>query len=77
MPTSPTPATAFAATLTPEARAARNVPANPHPICRDFVVQPEPSAFWCGFCHWNRPLHDDETYRTAVAAELARIGDAR
>lgn len=53
--------------------AARNVPDNPRPLCRDFTEQPEPSAFWCGTCHWNRPMHDDEVARTAIAAELERI----
>lgn len=56
-----------------EARAARNVPRNPQPLCRDFVEQPEPSAFWCGRCSWNRPMHDDETARAAIAAELDRL----
>jgi hypothetical protein len=53
--------------------AARYVPQNPRPLCRDFVEQPEPSAFWCGGCHWNRPMHDDEVARSAIARELARL----
>lgn len=53
--------------------AARNVPDNPRPLCRDFVEQPEPSAFWCGTCHWNRPMHSDEVARAAIAAELERL----
>ncbi len=57
----------------PEARAERNVPRNPRPLCRDFVEQPRPSAFWCGRCHWSRPLHDNETARAAIAAELDRL----
>jgi hypothetical protein len=56
--------------------AARNVPNNPHPLCRDFVEQPEPSEFWCGRCHWNRPMHDDEIEREAIAAELERFAAA-
>ena len=63
----------FALTLTPEARAARNVPHNPQPLCRDFVEQPEPSAFWCGRCSWNRPMHDDDVARTAIADALALL----
>jgi hypothetical protein len=53
--------------------AARNVPNNPHPLCRDFVEQPEPSAFWCGRCHWNRPMHDDEIAREAISKALDRL----
>jgi hypothetical protein len=60
----------------PEASAARNVPQNPHPLCRDFVEQPEPAEFWCATCHWNRPMHDDEAARTAIANELARLTTA-
>lgn len=59
--------------FSPEAAAYRNVPHNPHPLCRDFVEQPEPSAFWCGRCHWNRPMHDNEAERTAIANELERL----
>lgn len=57
----------------PEARAFHDVPAHPQPVCRDFADQPEPSAFWCGSCGWNRPLHDDEPFRAAVASELQRL----
>lgn len=53
--------------------AARNVPRNPNPLCRDFQPQPEPSAFWCGNCHWNRPMHDDEIVREAIAYALDRL----
>ena len=53
--------------------AARNVPNNPHPLCRDFVEQPEPSAFWCANCHWNEPMHDDEIERQAIAEALDRL----
>jgi hypothetical protein len=53
--------------------AARNVPNNPNPLCRDFQAQPEPSAFWCGNCHWNRPMHDDEIAREAIAEALDRL----
>lgn len=58
----------------PEAAAERNVPRNPRPLCCDFVAQPPPAAFWCATCHWNQPMHDDETHRTAIAAELLRLG---
>ena len=54
-------------------RAARNVPQNPNPLCRDFQQQPEPAAFWCANCHWNEPMHDDEIKREAIAAELDRL----
>jgi len=57
----------------PEASAARTVPQNPQPLCRDFVEQPEPFAFWCGRCLWNRPLHASEECRAAIAAELDRL----
>jgi hypothetical protein len=53
--------------------AARNVPQNPNELCRDFQEQPEPSAFWCGNCHWNRPMHDDEIAREAITAALDRL----
>lgn len=62
--------------LSPAARAADTVPNNPRLLCRDFVERPAPSAFWCGTCHWNRPLHDDEAFRAAVAAELGRLANA-
>lgn len=58
------------------AAAARNVPNNPHPLCRDFQQQPEPATFWCGRCHWNEPMHDDEIARAAIAAELDRLAAA-
>jgi hypothetical protein len=60
--------------FSPEARAARNVPNNPRPLCRGFTPKPEPAAFWCATCGWNQPMHDDETERAAIAAELARLG---
>jgi len=56
--------------------AARNVPRNRRPLCRDFQQQPEPSAFWCAACHWNKPMHDDEIVRAAIAAELERLNAA-
>ncbi len=58
-----------------EARAARDVPRNPRPLCRDFAPQPEPAAYWCATCHWCQPMHvhDDERHRAAIAAELARL----
>lgn len=58
----------------PEARAERNVPHNPHPLCRDFTPKPEPAAFWCATCGWNEPMHNNERTRTAIANELARLG---
>lgn len=54
----------------PEASAARNVPVNPRPLCRSFQPQPEPAEFWCATCHWNKPMHDDETRRAAIAEAL-------
>lgn len=54
----------------PAARAAREVPNNPRPICRDFTPKPEPSEFWCATCGWNKPMHADEDYRTAIAEAL-------
>jgi hypothetical protein len=57
----------------PEAAAERNVPRNPHPLCRDFVPMDPPSSFWCAMCKWNRPMHDDEAHREAIAAELVRL----
>lgn len=57
----------------PEAAAERNVPRNPRPLCRDFVAQPAPAQFWCATCRWNEPMHADETHRTAIADELARL----
>lgn len=65
----------FADTCTPAARAARNVPNNPHALCRDFAPKPDPSEFWCTNCGWNEPMHDDEAARTAIAAELDRLAD--
>ena len=56
--------------------AARNVPRNPRPLCRDFQRQPDPAAFWCATCHWNEPMHDDEIARAAIAAELERLAAA-
>lgn len=66
----------FAASISPAARAARWVPENPHPLCRDFTPKPPPSAFWCAHCNWNEPMHADETTRAAIADELRRIGGA-
>ncbi|WP_030344832.1 hypothetical protein [Streptomyces sp. NRRL S-1022] len=57
----------------PAARAARNVPQNPNPLCRDFQPQPEPAEFWCANCRWNRPMHDDEVERAAIAEALDRL----
>jgi hypothetical protein len=53
--------------------AARNVPHNPRPLCTSFVEQPEPSAFWCGRCHWNRPMHSSPLDRAAISTELQRL----
>lgn len=61
----------FRATDTsPEASAARWVPNNPNPLCRDFQPQPEPAEFWCANCRWNEPMHADEDRRTAIAEAL-------
>jgi hypothetical protein len=57
----------------PAAAAERNVRRNPNPLCRDFVALPAPSEFWCATCKWNRPMHDDEAHREAIAAELDRL----
>lgn len=54
----------------PEASAARNVPRNPNELCRDFQPQPEPAEFWCANCRWNKPMHDDEARRAAIAEAL-------
>lgn len=55
----------------PAANAARNVPHNPRLLCQDFQAQPKPSEFWCSTCGWNRPMHDDEAERSAIADALA------
>ncbi|MGW5430390.1 hypothetical protein ACWET9_24740 [Streptomyces sp. NPDC004059] len=61
----------FRATDTsPEANAARWVPNNPHPLCRDFQQKPDPAAYWCANCGWNEDMHRDEARRTAIAAAL-------
>lgn len=61
----------FRATDTsPEARAARWVPSNPHPLCRGYRPKPRPSEYWCTTCGWNKPMHDDEAARTAIAEAL-------
>ncbi|MFJ1667427.1 hypothetical protein ACIOK4_13765 [Streptomyces bottropensis] len=66
----------FRATDTgPEASAARNVPQNPNPLCRDFQPKPEPAAFWCVACGWNKPMHDDEARRSAIAEALKCLPD--
>lgn len=59
----------------PEASAARNVPQNPNPLCRDFQPKPEPAAFWCATCGWNKPMHDDEARRSAIAEALKCLPD--
>lgn len=58
----------------PEAAAERNVPHDPRPLCREFVAQPDPAEFWCRTCRWNRPMHDDEAHREAIAAVLRKRG---
>lgn len=60
----------LASDFSAESSAARNVPRNPHPLCRDFQPKPEPSEFWCATCGWNKPMHDDEHERTVIAAAL-------
>jgi hypothetical protein len=67
--------TDFALSNTPAARAARHVPNHPVPLCRDFTPKPPPAEFWCATCGWNEPLHDDETLRLAIDAELDRLGE--
>jgi hypothetical protein len=57
----------------PEARAERHVLNNPNPLCRDFQPKPKPSEFWCINCNWNRPMHDDEAERAAIADALDRL----
>lgn len=57
----------------PEAQAARWVPHNPRALCRDFTPKTAPSEFWCSTCSWNKPMHGDETTRTAIANELAYL----
>lgn len=59
--------------FSPAAEAARDVPCNPHPLCRDFTPKPEPAEFWCATCGWNEPMHDDEEKRAAIAAELEHL----
>jgi len=61
----------FLDSLTPAACAARNVPNNPQPLCRDFTPQPAPAEFWCETCHWNEPMHASEAQRAAIAEALA------
>lgn len=66
--------------ITPDeaaARARRNVPDNPHPLCRDFQAQAGASAYWCAVCHWNEHMHGDETYRTAIADALEQLNRSR
>lgn len=53
--------------------AARNVPQNPSPLCRDFQPQPAPAEFWCAHCRWNEPMHADEIERQAIAEALDRL----
>lgn len=55
------------------ARAARNVPANPNPLCRDFEPKAAPAEFWCQTCGWNEPMHGEDRYREAIAAELQHL----
>jgi hypothetical protein len=59
----------------PAAWTAHSVANHPVPLCRDFQPKPDPAAFWCITCGWNKPLHDDEAKRQAIAAELARLTD--
>lgn len=61
------------ADFSPAACAERNVPQNPNPLCRDFQPKPEPSEFWCINCNWNRPMHEDEVERAAIAEALDRL----
>lgn len=67
----------FRATDTsPEASAARNVPNNPRPLCRDFTPKPEPAEFWCTNCGWNKPMHNEEDRRAAIAEALKCLPEA-
>ncbi|MFD8088729.1 hypothetical protein [Streptomyces malaysiensis] len=56
--------------ISPEASAARDVPHNPHPLCRDFQPKPAPSEYWCITCGWNKPMHDNEDRRAAIDEAL-------
>jgi hypothetical protein len=61
----------FRATDTsPEASAARWVPNNPRPLCRDFQQKPDPAAYWCANCGWNEAMHADEKRRAAIGEAL-------
>lgn len=53
-----------------EASAARWVPNNPRPLCRDFQKKPDPAAYWCATCGWNEDMHGNEVRRTAIAKAL-------
>jgi hypothetical protein len=53
-----------------EASAARWVPTNPRPLCRDFQKKPDPAAYWCASCGWNEDMHGNEVRRTAIAKAL-------
>ena len=55
---------------------ARWVAYNPKPLCEAFAPQNAPSEFWCATCSWNEPLHENQWMRSAVAAELAKLGGA-
>jgi hypothetical protein len=56
----------------PQAAAERNVPRNPRPLCSSFAAQAAPAEFWCLTCGWNRPMHDSDEHRAAIAGELRR-----
>lgn len=62
--------------VTPES-AARHAAEGLGPVCDTFVEQPEPSAYWCGSCHWNRDIHGDETSIRNIAAAIAAAGGVR
>ena len=67
----------FRATDTsPEASAARWVPNNPRPLCRDFQQKPDPAAYWCSKCGWNQTMHADEARRAAIAEALKCLPEA-
>ena len=51
--------------------AARHVAAHPVLLCQDFTPQPEPAAFWCATCRWNKVLHADDMARKAIGEALA------
>lgn len=62
--------------ISAEASAARWVPKNPRPLCRDFQQKPDPAAYWCANCGWNERMHADEARRAAIAEALKCLPEA-